>query len=252
MSPGDPAPGGGTFDFVRTPWINDAGDVAFVGHVARTPCPTYGVPQAVFIYCPENVYVRKAATRRIQAIARLGDPAPGGGAFHNLFAPIINNRGDIAFMQSEITAEGMVFDVAVFLHSGDHTIAVARPGDAMPGGGHLVSAGPVILAYHLNSHGQISFDATLDTDDNADGLADTGLYVWSGGSLRLVARTGTVVPSIGTIAHLMPPSWVSPPIFPYSGALNNEEGEVLLQATLADGRGVLLSASPRPSVRLDQ
>ena len=56
---------------------------------------------------------------------------------------------------------------------------------------------------HVNNAGEVVFNATLDTDDNADDLPDTGLYVWSHGSLRLVARTGTVIPGVGTIAHLV-------------------------------------------------
>ena len=52
-------------------------------------------------------------------------------------------------------------------------------------------------------------------------VPDTGLYVWSHGSLRLVARTGTVIPGVGTVDQLVmkvvviPP----PPVFvPNSGA----------------------------------
>lgn len=244
--PGDPAPGGGTFDFVREPWLNDAGDVAFAAHVAGDPCPTSGTPQEIFIFCPENLYVRSAATGAIRLVARLGGPAPGGGIYENLFAPILNNRGDIAFMQSAVSPEGYIVDVGVFLSSGGETIAVARPGDWMPGGGRMVTAGPFILTYDLNERGEVSFDATIDTDDNADGLQDTGLYVWSNRSLHLAARSGTVLSGVGTLAHLMPPSWASPPIIPFSGAKNNERGDLFFQATLTDGRGVLLLASPRP------
>ena len=32
---------------------------------------------------------------------------------------------------------------------------------------------------------------------------DTGLYVWSHGSLHLVARTGTVLPDVGTVNRLV-------------------------------------------------
>ena len=34
VSPGDAAPGGGTFDFAAAGWTNNRGDVAFMGHVA--------------------------------------------------------------------------------------------------------------------------------------------------------------------------------------------------------------------------
>ena len=97
---------------------------------------------------------------------------------------------------------GMV--TGVYLHSGGETIAVARPGDPMPGGGAFVTASNIIgWQIHVNNVGEVVFNATLDTDDNEDDIPDTGLYVWSHGSLRLVARTGTVIPGVGTIAHLV-------------------------------------------------
>ena len=49
----------------------------------------------------------------------------------------------------------------------------------------------------------MAFNCVLDTDVNADGSLDTGLFVWSGGALRLVARTGTVIPGVGTVAQLV-------------------------------------------------
>jgi hypothetical protein len=48
----------------------------------------------------------------------------------------------------------------------------------------------------------VSFAATLSTDDDTEGIADNGVYVFSKGSVRLVARTGTVIPGLGTIAYL--------------------------------------------------
>ena len=38
VSPGDPAPGGGVFDWTNFPWMNDRGDVAFMGHVDGEEC----------------------------------------------------------------------------------------------------------------------------------------------------------------------------------------------------------------------
>jgi hypothetical protein len=57
----------------------------------------------------------------------------------------------------------------------------------------------------FNDRGEVAFAATLDTDDDGDGILDTGVYVRSAGALQLIARTGTVVPGIGTIAHIQPP-----------------------------------------------
>jgi hypothetical protein len=71
--------------------------------------------------------------------------------------------------------------------------------------------------------------------------------VWSHGSLRLVARTGTVIPGVGTIAHLAMNVLVvleSPAFVPNNGAHNNDRGQVVFGATLSDDRGVLLGATP--------
>ena len=95
--------------------------------------------------------------------------------------------------------------------------------------------------------GEIVFNALLDTV-NGEGVHDTGLYVWSRGSLRLVARTGTVIPGVGTVSQLAMPVITGgpPPIsfLPDSGAINNDRGQVLFGATLTDGRAVLLLATP--------
>jgi hypothetical protein len=139
--------------------------------------------------------------------------------------------------------------VGVFLHSRGVTIPVARPGDPMPGGGHLETASFLVGQIHVNNPGEVVFNARLDTDVNGDGSADTGLFAWSHGSLRLVARTGTVIPGVGTIDRLVSGvfTFPLPPIlFPNTGAANNDRGEVLFGATLSDGRGVLLIATPKP------
>jgi hypothetical protein len=91
----------------------------------------------------------------------------------------------------------------------------------------------------------------LDTDDNGDGVPDTGLFVWSSGVLRLVARTGTQIPDIGEVAHLVMGVVVLLPgagFVPNSGAMMNDHGQVMFGATLSDGRGVLLLATPEPPV----
>jgi hypothetical protein len=130
------------------------------------------------------------------------------------------------------------------------TIAVARPGDAMPGGGNFVTSASISgWQIDVNNAGEVVFNATLDTDADTDGFPDTGLYLFSHGKVRLVARTGTPIPGVGTIAQLvMAVPLVPPPpkiFFPNSGANNNNRGQVVFGATLTDGRGVLLLATPR-------
>jgi hypothetical protein len=108
---------------------------------------------------------------------------------------------------------------------------------------------------HVNNAGQVVFNATLDSDDNQDDIPDTRLYVWSHGALGLVARTGTVIPGVGTITHLVMSALVvlqSPAFVPNSGAHNNDQGQVVFGATLSDGRGVLLVATPKTHTRHDE
>ena len=119
----------------------------------------------------------------------------------------------------------------------------------MPGGGRLATAGNTGgWQLDVNNAGDVVFNAALDTDDNADDIQDTGLYMWSHGLLHLVARTGTVIPGVDTIAHLGTnvPTVEGPSEFePNSGANNNDRGQVVFGATLSDERGVLLVATPK-------
>ncbi len=236
--PGDSAPGGGTFDMAINGSINQSGDIAFGGHVAGEECIDIGFP----LVCGESVYLKDAATGTIQSIAHQGDPAPGGGVFRLAFGGVVNSRGDVVFIGDLTPAPTTGDALGVFLFSKDTTIAVARPGDPMPGGGTFVRAGFQDATYDLNNRGDVSFAATLSTDDNMDGIADNGLYVFSKGSVRLVARTGTILPGLGTIAYLGLAPFAPSPVG--TGGIINERGQVLFFATLSDGRGVLLVATP--------
>ena len=97
--------------------------------------------------------------------------------------------------------------------------AIVRPGDAMPGGGHLFSISQITgNQKHINNQGDVVFTAVLDT--NTGGVPDTGLYQWSKGRLSLIARSGTVFPGVGTIQSLTSPANViigPAPGFPVTG-----------------------------------
>jgi hypothetical protein len=137
-------------------------------------------------------------------------------------------------------------NIGVFMNHDGQNIALVRPGDPMPGGGHVRTAGFYTIDLGLNNQGTVAFCATLDTVDpvNGDGFHDTGLYTWSHGKVSLVARTGTVIPGVGTIQALMSPGEEGS-TSPFGGgeAINNR-GQIVFQATLTDGRGVLLLATP--------
>jgi hypothetical protein len=58
-----------------------------------------------------------------------------------------------------------------------------------------------------------------------------------------------VIPGVGTVDELSSPQLVVPPPpiqATTSGAINNDAGQVLFQASLTDGSGVLLLATPKP------
>ena len=232
-APGDPAPGGGTFDFAQSPWINDGGDVAFGAHVAGETCFDFGIPQTVRIFCAESVYFQKAATGAIQSIAHQGAPAPGGGTYRFAFGPVINSRGDVVFIGGLSPASDTGADLGVFLFSKNSTVSIARPGDPMPGGGALATASLVNNNYSLNNRGEAAFNAALNTGEHA-------LYVANHGALILVAKTGMVIPGVGTIDKL---DMLGAPT-PSGGVILNDRGQILFGASLVGGGGVMLVATP--------
>ncbi|WP_157906534.1 DUF7453 family protein [Sorangium cellulosum] len=244
--PGDAAPGGGKFDYVVEPWINDRGDVSFIGHIAGETGPVPGFPpQAELINALGSLYVKRASGQ-VRSIVRAGDPAPGGGTFRQVFHDVMNRWGDIAFNGDLTPSPEANEDIAVFVYLDGRVKAVARPGDPMPGGGTLINASLVGGNVHINDRREVVFSAHIREDDKP---LVTGLYRWSRGQLSVVARTGTVIPGIGTVNQLHSPQLVipPPPIFsPTAGAVNNNLGQIAFQAVLTDGRGVMLLASPYP------
>lgn len=248
VSPGDAAPGGGTFDYAVEPWVNEGGDISFIGHIAGEESVVTGFPpQADFISALGGLYVKKAATGKIRTIVHEGDPAPGGGNFRQVFHDVMNNRGEIAFNGDVTPAPGVNQSIGVFVYSGGTIRAIARPGNPMPGGGTLVNASIVGGNVHINNRGDVVFSGVVSTDVDGDGFADTGLFQWSHGQLSVIARTGTVIPGVGTVDELASPQMVIPPAAiqtTTSGAINNDAGQALFQATLTDGSGVLLLATP--------
>ena len=234
VSPGDPAPGGGTFDIAQNGYINDRGDVAFGAHVAGEDCRDFGVSQSVRIFCAESLYLRRGS--QTISIAHQDDPAPGGGTFRLAFGPVLNKHGDVLFIGDVTAAPGIFTDLGVFLHRGGQTVAVALPGDAMPGGGHLVAAPRYVTGYDLSDNGQAVFSARLDTDEDGDGAADTGVYAWKQGHLHLVARTGTQIAGLGTVRSVANSLGY--------GMASNNAGQVAIPVKLADGSSALVVATP--------
>jgi hypothetical protein len=246
VMPGDAAPGGRVFDDAWNGSINSGGDVAFSGHVLGDQCVGITLTSPAIV-CGDSLYLRDAATGTITSIAHQGDPAPGGGNFTVAFGALINDSGQVAFVGNLGSANpvppSQPGPCAVFRYQDGVLSSVARPGDPMPGGGNFVSTTCGDEELGINNRGDICFGAQLDSVTN--GLPDTGVYCSVNGVLRVVARSGMVIPAVGTISYLgfAPPMSGVTPDFRYGGATNSR-GQVLIGANLTSGTGVLMVATP--------
>ena len=87
----------------------------------------------------------------------------------------------------------------------------------------------VVGNYGLNNRGDVSFNASLENDESA-------FYVYSQRELHLVAGTGTVISGVGTVSSVTN--------FLANGGILNDSGQIFFWATMTDGKGVLLLATP--------
>jgi hypothetical protein len=123
-------------------------------------------------------------------IVRSGDPAPGtNGQFAFVVGPVMNIRGDVAFLGS--TESGSVPPVGLWVHSNGGLRAVAIPGQALPG----QPAGTVIQSIQsirgFGDDGLVLFVAVLTVPG---GLSSTALLVADpAGQISVVARTGAML-----------------------------------------------------------
>ena len=186
-----------------------------------------------------GLYLKDAQTGTIVSIAHAGDPAPRGGVFRSAYSPVLNDSGDLVFQGDLSSPPNFGQNQGVYLYSRGKLTAIARPGDLMPGGGRFVTTAAFPNALHINNPGEVVFGASVDT-------GETGMYVASRGSIRLVARDGTVIPGVGTVSQVVTGGAFNfaPGNAPNTEIQNNDRGQVFLAATLTDGRGVLLVATP--------
>ncbi len=240
-APGDSAPGSiSTFDDAWDPNLNNAGDVIFGGHVQGETC--IGGDDTM-LGCFESLYLYRADTRRLSSIVHQGQHAPGGGNFKYTFNGRLNEAGDASFIGgfNEDHSEN-----GVFLRKHDGTLlAVARVGDRLPGG-IMKNAAQNQGSHAIDNAGNVAFSAVLDADSDHDGVDDTGVYLWSGGAIRAVVRTGTVIPGLGTVEHVNnkyyvglvgQSSWPEVHI--------NERGQILTQVIMNTGANYVVLATPK-------
>jgi len=253
-SPGDRMPLG-VLDVARSPTINERGDVAFEAHHAGDP-RLCSEDDDTINYCSSAVYVRRATVWQpysgfpslgfapATVIAHVGDPAPGGGTYKLTWGASLNGRGDVLFTGT-MDMSGSYWVNGLFLNKDGRNSAVVRAGDQMPGGGHVWNGPNGMYNYESNDFGQIAFAVNLDEDTNGDGLHDSGEYVVGPlGRTTVVARTGTVLPGIGTVAQIQDPLFGTNDTDNGFARINNR-GQVLFEVILDTGDAVMVVATPQ-------
>src|SRR5205823_1754488 len=129
-APGDPAPGGSTFDYTFNPWINDRGDIAFEAHVAGEECNGPGCV---------GIYFKRAGATSPESVAHQGEQAPDGWRYYSAWGAILNNRSDLVFIGAHRTSP---VSHGIYLHSRGATSGIAAPSDIMPDGRKITNVNP--------------------------------------------------------------------------------------------------------------
>ena len=167
----------------------------------------------------------KPITPVLQLVVASGQVAPTGGNFDRFDVasqPIVappNARGHVAFYSSIVRSKARE---GIFLATGSRIMKVAAIGDAVPGGGILTE-----FAKHpipaLNDADKVAFGAAV-----TGALANEGVFMATGGSLKVIALSGTDAPGVpgGTLVEFDTP------------ALNNSD-EVVFGAKVRQGRETL-------------
>ncbi len=224
QAPGTPS--GNNFIVLRSPVINDAGQTAFYGGLR----PGFnGVNGA------NDNGIWSEGSGSLALVVRDGDQAPGtssGVSYSSIYEDSIalNNAGRTSFFASLTLTDGGVNstnNLGIWSDGSGSLALVARHGDQVPG-----TPSGVVYQFHvtirhpaLNDAGQTAFWPRF--------AGDSGIGIWSEGSLALVARTGDQAPGM--------PSGVN-----FSSAGNdwialNEAGQTVFLARLNDDRSGIWS-----------
>lgn len=176
---GDLSPDGGTFSFLGgSVSINNLGQVAF-------PASTTGSSQAGMFL---------SSNGQITELFDQNAAAPGGGTIGQMFAPAINDGGEVAFFAQPQSGGG------IFLFSQGTITSIARNGQAAPGGGMFNISPGFNTGPFINGHGDIVFSSFLTT-------GGTAVYRFARrGTLNRIAGPGDVMPGGGTLTAASDPT----------------------------------------------
>jgi hypothetical protein len=157
--------------------LNSRGDVAFLAWVR------HGRETIEVIYVARKV----GAVHQLTKVAASGEPAPGGGFFSSFGAPVVNNRGAIAF--PAVVKLGPALG-AIFVAPAEAPAHLfLGTGDPAPTGGIFARFSERI---GFDDSGRVAFGAFI----NGSG-PDFGIFVADGGDRRAIAARGQAAPGGG-------------------------------------------------------
>jgi hypothetical protein len=170
----------------------------------------------------------------LATLVRSGDPAPGTSErFDLLLNPVMNLRGDIAFLGS--TTPGSAFpSLGLRVHSSGGARAVALPGQLVPGQPDAATFQSVQLIQAFNNDGFLLFTALLSAPGGQSGTAL--LLANPVGEISVLARTGaTLAIGNGVVRTISQ-------VFARSRALS-DDGHAAFAAQFTDGSSAQLVAT---------
>jgi hypothetical protein len=157
--------------------LNSRGDVAFLAWVR------HGRETIEVIYVARKV----GAVHQLTKVAAVGEPAPGGGFFAGFGAPVVNNRGAIAF--PAVVKLGPALG-AIFVAPAEAPAHLfLGTGDPAPTGGIFARFSERI---GFDDSGRVAFGAFI----NGSG-PDFGIFVADGADRRAIAARGHAAPGGG-------------------------------------------------------
>ena len=164
--------------------LNSRGDVAFLAWVR------HGRETIEVVYVARKV----GAVHQLTKVAASGEPAPGGGFFAGFGAPVVNNKGAIAF--PAVVKLGPALG-AIFVAPAEAPAHLfLGTGDPAPTGGIFARFSERI---GFDDSGRVAFGAFTN-----GGAADFGIFVADGADRRAIAARGQAAPGGGVYASFGP------------------------------------------------
>lgn len=160
--------------------LNSRGDVAFLAWVR------HGRETIEVVYVARKV----GAVHRLTKVAASGEPAPGGGFFSSFGAPVVNNRGAIAF--PAVVKLGPALGAIFVAPAEGPAHLFLGTGDPAPTGGIFARFSERI---GFDDSGRVAFGAFINGSEPG-----FGIFVADGADRRVVAARGQAAPGGGVYA----------------------------------------------------